>query len=90
MMYYSTNGQAPVATLEKAVVKGLSEDKGLYMPQQIKPLPTDFYENIEKMTFHEIAFQVASSFFGEDIDKDALRNIVNDTLSFDCPVHQIN
>ena len=90
MMYYSTNGQAPVATLEKAVVKGLAEDKGLYMPQQIKPLPTDFYENIEKMTFHEIAFQVASSFFGEDIDKDALRNIVNDTLSFDCPVHQIN
>lgn len=90
MMYYSTNGQAPVATLEKAVVKGLAEDKGLYMPQQIKPLPTDFYENIEKMTFHEIAFQVAYSFFGEDIDKDALRNIVNDTLSFDCPVHQIN
>ena len=90
MMYYSTNGQAPVATLEKAVVKGLAEDKGLYMPQQIRPLPTAFYENIDKMTFHEIAFQVASSFFGEDIDEDALRNIVNDTLSFDCPIQQVN
>ena len=90
MIYYSTNGQAPVATLEKAVVKGLAEDKGLYMPQQIRPLPTAFYENIDKMTFHEIAFQVASSFFGEDIDEDALRNIVNDTLSFDCPIQQVN
>ena len=90
MIYYSTNGQAPVATLEKAVVKGLAEDKGLYMPQQIRPLPTAFYENIAKMTFHEIAFQVASSFFGEDIDEDALRNIVNDTLSFDCPIQQVN
>ena len=32
MKYYSTNGKAPLATLQKAVVKGLAEDKGLYMP----------------------------------------------------------
>ncbi|MGN0221635.1 MAG: threonine synthase [Prevotella sp.] len=90
MIYYSTNGQAPTATLEKAVVKGLAEDKGLYMPQQIKPLPKDFFENIDKMDFHEIAFHAASAFFGEDIDEEALRNIVNDTLSFDCPVQQVD
>ena len=34
MIFYSTNGQAPAATLEKAVVKGLAEDKGLYMPEE--------------------------------------------------------
>ena len=90
MIYYSTNGQAPTATLEKAVVKGLAEDKGLYMPCEIKPLPQSFYENIDKMSFHEIAFQVASSFFGDDIDEDSLHNIVNDTLSFDCPVQQVD
>ena len=28
MKYYSTNRQAPVATLEEAVVKGLAADKG--------------------------------------------------------------
>ena len=38
MKYYSTNHQAPVATLEKAVVKGLAEDRGLYMPEEIRPL----------------------------------------------------
>ncbi|MBO5741628.1 MAG: hypothetical protein J6R54_06620, partial [Bacteroidaceae bacterium] len=42
MKYYSTNQQAPVATLDKAVVKGLAEDKGLYMPERIKPLPKEF------------------------------------------------
>ena len=46
MIFYSTNGQAPTATLEKAVVKGLAEDKGLYMPERIKALPQDFFDNI--------------------------------------------
>lgn len=39
MKYYSTNGQAPIADLEKAVVKGLAEDRGLYMPEEIYKLP---------------------------------------------------
>ena len=51
MNYYSTNDKAPIATLEKAVIKGLAEDKGLYMPERIKPLPKEFFENIEKMSF---------------------------------------
>ena len=33
MKYYSTNKQAPIADLHKAVVKGLAEDRGLYMPE---------------------------------------------------------
>lgn len=36
MKYYSTNKQAPEATLEEAVVKGLAADKGLFMPFTIK------------------------------------------------------
>jgi threonine synthase len=47
MKYYSTNKQAPIATLEEAVVKGLASDKGLFMPEVIKVLPQDFYDNIE-------------------------------------------
>ena len=35
MQYYSTNGKAPIADLHKAVVKGLAEDRGLYMPESI-------------------------------------------------------
>lgn len=42
MKYYSTNKQAPEATLEEAVVKGLAADKGLFMPFTIKPLPQEF------------------------------------------------
>jgi threonine synthase len=86
MNYYSTNGKAPIADLHKAVVKGLAEDRGLYMPERINKLPKAFFDNIEKMSFQEIAYSVASAFFGEDVDPDALHDIVYDTLSFDCPV----
>ena len=89
MEYYSTNGQAPVADLKKAVVKGLAEDKGLYMPQTIKTLPKAFFDDIHNLSFQDIAYNVASAFFGEDVDLDALQDIVYDTLSFDCPVVKV-
>jgi threonine synthase len=89
MRYYSTNGNAPIADLHKAVVKGLAEDRGLYMPEKIKQLPKDFFDNIDKMSFQEIAYTVADAFFGEDVEADALKKIVYDTLSFDCPVVKI-
>ncbi len=89
MKYYSTNGKAPIADLHKAVVKGLAEDRGLYMPEEIKKLPKVFFEDIQSMNFQQIAYNVASAFFGEDVDLDALQDIVYDTLSFDCPVKKV-
>ncbi|MBQ8710290.1 MAG: threonine synthase [Bacteroidaceae bacterium] len=85
MKFYSTNGQAPIATLEKAVVKGLAEDKGLYMPERIKSLPQEFFDNIENLSFQEIAYTVADAFFGEDVPAEDLKRIVYDTLAFDTP-----
>lgn len=89
MQYYSTNGKASLASLEKAVVKGLAEDKGLYMPERIKPLSKDFFDNIQDMSLQEIAYQVADCFFGEDVDAESLRRIVYDTLAFDIPLKEV-
>lgn len=73
MKYYSTNRQAPNATLHEAVVKGLASDRGLYMPEKIKAMPSDFFDTIETMTFQEIAYKVADAFFGDDVESDELR-----------------
>ena len=89
MEYYSTNHQAPVADLRKAVVKGLAEDRGLYMPEEIYKLPKAFIDDMSKMRFQDIAYNVASSFFGDDVDLDALQDLVYDTLQFDCPVVKV-
>ncbi len=90
MKYYSTNGKSPLSTLQNAVVKGLAPDRGLYMPEQIKKLPKEFFDNIENLSFQEIAYQVADAFFGEDIPADDLKQIVYDTLSFETPVVPVN
>ncbi len=89
MKYYSTNHQAPVANLRKAVVKGLAEDRGLYMPEEIYKLPQAFIDDMPAMRFQDIAYNVASQFFGDDVDLDGLQDLVYDTLSFDCPVVKV-
>ena len=78
-----------MATLHEAVVKGLAGDRGLYMPETIKTLPQSFFDNIDKLSFQEIAFTVAQAFFGEDVNEEDLSKIVYDTLSFDCPVARV-
>lgn len=89
MKYYSTNKKVEGVSLEDAVVKGLAEDKGLFMPDSIKTLPQAFYDTIETLSFQEIAYTVADAFFGEDVEAEALKRIVYETLNFDTPIVDI-
>ena len=54
MKYYSTNKKVEGVSLEDAVVKGLAEDKGLFMPNSIKALPQTFFDTIETLYKHKI------------------------------------
>ena len=89
MKYYSTNKNTPVVTLKEAVVKGLAADNGLFMPERIEKFEQDFFENIHHLSLQEIAFEVAKKFFGEDVEEASLKEIVYDTLQFDCPVVKV-
>jgi len=90
MKYYSTNKKVSGVSLQDAVVKGLAEDKGLFMPDSIKPLPQSFFDTIETLSFQEIAYTVADAFFGEDVEAEALKKIVYETLNFDVPLVHVN
>ena len=90
MKYYSTNKQSQSVSLQEAVVKGLASDRGLFMPEAIKALPSSFYDHIEDLSFQEIAYRVADAFFGEDIPADTLKDIVYDTLNFDVPLVKVD
>ena len=85
MQYYSTNGNSPKVSLMKAVMSGLAPDKGLYMPERIERMPDSFFEDIENMSFQEMALKVAENMFAGDIPEQDLKKIVYETLSFDCP-----
>ena len=89
MKYYSTNHKSDDVTLRDAVVRGLAPDRGLYMPERLNKMHKEFFENIDKMTFQEMSFEVAKAFFGEDIPADDLKRIVYDTLAFETPVVKV-
>lgn len=89
MKYYSTNLIAPEVSLKEAVIKGLAGDNGLFMPENIPVFEPEFFLNIEKLSFQEIGYAVADKFFGDDIPPEKLKEIVFETLAFDCPVVKV-
>jgi threonine synthase len=89
MKYYSTSKNTQNVPLKEAVIKGLASDKGLFMPERIEKFEPLFFEIIQNLSFQEIAFEVAKKFFGEDVDEASLKEIVYDTLQFDCPLVKI-
>lgn len=78
-----------MATLQTAVTKGLAPDKGLYMPERIKPFDASFFDVMTDLSLQEISYRVADKFFGEDINSDILRNLVYDTMQFDIPLVKV-
>lgn len=89
MKYYSTNGKSEKVSLKEAVVRGLAPDRGLYMPERIPSIPRAFYNHIGEMSLTDIAYVVANTLFGEDIDSATLKTIVNDTLNFEIPLVKV-
>lgn len=89
MNYFSLNNNAPIATFETAVRKGLAPDKGLYFPEDIEPLEASFLDSIENYSDAEIAFQSIKQFICPEIPEYDLKQIISETLSFDFPVLEI-
>jgi threonine synthase len=76
-------------SFKEAVIKGIAPDKGLYFPERIDPLPDAFFEGIEHLSNHEIAFQAIRDFVKDDIPETTLKTIINEVLDFDFPLVQI-
>ncbi len=90
MKFYSTRDRTHLVSLREAVVHGLAPDQGLYMPATIPTLSSDFYAGLKGRSFHEIAFDVAASIFGGDVEPAALRRIIDHTLQFDAPLVEVD
>ncbi|MDE6409814.1 MAG: threonine synthase, partial [Muribaculaceae bacterium] len=90
MKYRSTAGKSPEVSLDEAVVKGLAPDKGLYMPLSFPKLTDDFIMRLPEMSLSEMAYEVAYALFGEDIDPEALKRIVEETLNFPIPLVKVD
>ena len=90
MSFYSTNRRSSSTSLKAAVLKGLADDNGLFMPTQIPVMPKDFIKNISALSFKDIAYNVANSLFYEDIPPTTLRGIIDESINFDAPLVQLS
>lgn len=89
MRYSSTNMTARPVGLDEAVNRGIASDGGLFMPEVLPSIPRAFFNNISEMSLRDIAFVVATSFFGNDIDVADIKNIVDYSFSFEAPVRKV-
>lgn len=89
MKFYSLNKEAADVSFKEAVIKGIAPDRGLYFPQEIKPLPPSLFENIEDLTDHDIAFKAIEQFVIESIPESKLKEIISSVLDFPFPVIEL-
>ena len=89
MNYYSLNNKDTKSSFEDAVVRGLAPDRGLYFPENITPLSSEFFKNIENYSNEDIAFEVIKQFVGDEIPKAVLKKIIKETINFEFPVVKV-
>ena len=70
MKYESTRGSQQFMNAPQAIIRGIAEDKGLYVPAQIPQLPAS-PEELAKLTYQDIAYKVIGAFF-DDFTEDEL------------------
>ncbi|MBK5271215.1 MAG: threonine synthase [Bacteroidia bacterium] len=90
MNYYSLNKRSPIVDFKEATIRGQAPDKGLYFPESIPQLDSEFIQQLQNLSNEEIAFHVIKPYIGKTIPDDRLFEIVNDTLNFPIPLIQVN
>ena len=75
MKYISTRGSNQTKTSAQAIIKGIAEDKGLYVPVSFPKLDKD-PADLVGMNYREVAFLVLSKFL-TDYTEEELRYCIN-------------
>ena len=75
VLYKSTRGKEQAVTASMAILKGLSEDGGLFVPESIPQLDVPM-DKLAQMTYQETAYEVMSRFL-TDFTEDELKNCIN-------------
>jgi len=89
MRYYSTNRQAPRATLDEALLQGQASDRGLFLPEEFPQLTGEDLRALAGRTYPEIAFQVLRRYTKGMIDDERLIALCEDAYDYDVPLEHV-
>ncbi len=87
--FYSTNLIAENVNVKEAVLKGLAEDKGLYMPDHIPTLSNNEFVALKNADYPEIAFTILKKFLDGSVSDNELKKICNEAYDFPVPIEKI-
>ncbi|OAN64725.1 threonine synthase [Balneola sp. EhC07] len=89
MKFYSTNKKVDPLSFKEAVIHSLPSDRGLYFPEKIPTLDSDFFKELNSYTLSEIGSKILAPFTHEDIPKAKLKNITEEAFNFDVPLKKV-
>ena len=75
VLYQSTRGKGEPVTASQAILKGLSDDGGLFVPTSIPKLDVPM-EKLSQMTYQETAYEVMSRLL-TDFTEEELKNCID-------------
>ena len=79
--YVSTRGSAPDLSFKDAVLAGLASDGGLYVPDHIPEFSMAEIDDMQSMSYPELAYTIISRFTGNSISPEDLERIISDSYS---------
>ncbi|KAF3934372.1 hypothetical protein ABW19_dt0209617 [Dactylella cylindrospora] len=80
--YLSTRGGSSGFTFEETVLKGLAGDGGLFIPEEIPSLPSDWQTEWSTLTFQELAFNIFSYYIDpSEISPEDLKSLIERSYS---------
>ncbi|MEP5613543.1 MAG: threonine synthase [Cyclobacteriaceae bacterium] len=89
MKFYSTNNSSHKVSFRDAIFNSLPSDNGLYYPEKIPALQSSFIANLRSKSKEEVALEIAKNFIGDEIPKEDLKKIIEETVNFEFPLVEV-
>jgi threonine synthase len=90
MNWISTRGAAPPQSFKEALFEGQAPDGGLYLPEQLEPLPADVIRRCAGAPLADIGAHVGTHLLGDDIPSETLTGLLAEALDFPVPLVQLD
>jgi len=81
MEYISTRNNQKIFTFKDVFLKGLADDGGLFVPKKIKPFSKEELNNLESLSYNDLATEIIYPFIGDFMSKDELISIISKSYS---------
>ncbi len=89
ILFRSTNNKSELVSFKDALLRGQAPDYGLYMPVKIPKLSKEEIYSFKSKEYHEIAFEIAKKFIGDEISDNELKGLCKDAYNFNIPLEKV-